>query len=318
MASTPPTRRAVIDVGTNSVKLLVADVTPDAITPQFETSEQTRLGRGFYQSHILQRDAIALTATVVSKFTEEAIRSGAGDVKPFATSAARDAHNADELCSAIREACGQELTIISGETEAEWAFEGASSCPALGNRMFLLMDVGGGSTEFVLGQNGQRHFSRSFALGTVRTIEALPHSDPPKLDELVGCRRWISEFIRSEVVPSLAPALETRRSTEPVLLAATGGTGSILAAMELELAIFDRERIEATLMSTDLVNRWVEKLWGMPLATRRQLPGLPPPRADVILAGTVIVETVMRQFGFGELRVSTRGLRFAALRELWR
>ncbi|MCU0772729.1 MAG: Ppx/GppA family phosphatase [Verrucomicrobia bacterium] len=312
-------RRAVIDVGTNSVKLLVAEVACDAIRPVLETSEQTRLGRDFYESHVLRPEAIGRTAAVVAKFARQARELGASDVRPFATSAARDARNAQELVSAIQDASGLDLTIISGDTEAEWAFQGAASHPALGGRAFLLMDVGGGSTEFILGGGGHRHFAASFPLGTVRTIESFPCGDPPTPAELALCRQRSNDFLRSKVWSLLQGPLEQERTraVDPILLAATGGTASILAAMEARLTSFDRDRIESVRLTLAMVRGWVERLWAMPLSERRQVPGLPPPRADVILAGVVIFEAVMQQFGFDQLQVSTRGLRFAALRELW-
>lgn len=313
-------RRAVIDVGTNSVKLLVADVNADNVTPVFEVGEQTRLGRGFYETHMLQLEAIDLTASVVARFAQHALDLGATEVRPFATSAARDARNANELIFAIRDAGGGGLTVISGDTEAEWAFQGAASNPILDGCLFLLVDVGGGSTEFILGQGGHRHFSRSFPLGTVRMIEALAHSDPPTSAELAVYRQRVTDFLKSEVQPHLAPSLEQdgAQSAQPAMLAATGGTASILAMMEAKLTEFDRDRVESVRLTDGIVNGWVERLWGMSLAERRQLPGLPPPRADVMLAGVVIFEAIMRVLGFGELKVSTRGLRFAALRELWK
>lgn len=318
-SGSPATRRAVIDVGTNSVKLLVAEVAGTTITPVLETGEQTRLGQGFYETQRLQAEAIERTASVIAGFIQQSRAHGATEIRPFATSAARDARNADALVSAIRDASGLELTIISGETEAEWAFQGAASDPALDGRLFLLVDVGGGSTEFILGRENHRHFSRSFPLGTVRTLEADPHSDPPTPDDLTRCRRWIGGIIRGDVQPPLEAALQRERaqSGQPVILVATGGTATILAAMEARLGTFDRERIESVKLTAGIVAGWVDRLWRMPLAARRQLPGLPPPRADVILAGAVIFEAVMQGLGFASLRVSTRGLRFAALRELW-
>ncbi len=312
-------RRAVIDVGTNSVKLLIADVAGTTVTPVLETSEQTRLGRGFYTTHQLQPEAVQSTAAVIADFVHRAREQGATEVRPFATSAARDARNADTLLSAIRDASGLELTVISGETEADWAFQGVSSDPALAGRLILLMDVGGGSTEFVLGRDHHRHFSQSFSLGTVRTLEANPHADPPTATELARCRRQIDAFVRSDVQPPLQSVLmrEQREAGEPALVAATGGTATILAAMEARLTTFDRDRIESIKLTTEVVTGWVDRLWRMPLAERRQLPGLPPPRADVILVGAVIFEIVLQRFGFRTLRVSTRGLRFAALRALW-
>jgi exopolyphosphatase/guanosine-5'-triphosphate,3'-diphosphate pyrophosphatase len=103
-----------------------------------------------------------------------------------------------------------------------------------------------------------------------------------------------------------------------LVLAATGGTASVLAAMELRLVEFDRDRIESLELTRKGVEQWTERLWSLPLAERRELPGLPPPRADVMLAGVLIFECIMQEFDFGELRISTRGLRFAALRELWK
>jgi exopolyphosphatase/guanosine-5'-triphosphate,3'-diphosphate pyrophosphatase len=150
-------------------------------------------------------------------------------------------------------------------------------------------------------------------------IEAVTHSDPPTTAELGAYRERAMRSLDTEVRPRLAPALrqDGAQSSQPVLLAATGGTASILAMMEARLTEFDRDRLEAVKLTDVMVSGWVETLWSMPLAERRQLPGLPPPRADVMLAGVVIFEAIMGTFDFRELRVSTRGLRFAALRELW-
>jgi len=313
-------RRAVIDVGTNSVKLLVADVGTDQVKPVLELGEQTRLGRGFYPTHQLQPDAIARTAAMIAGFVTRAHSEGAAELRAFATSAARDAVNADELIHAVRQAAGLDLTVIRGEAEAEWAFRGATSNPALADVPLLLVDVGGGSTEFILGCAHHRHFSRSFPMGTVRTLESLPHSDPPTTAEREECRRHIGGILRGEVLPALEDALRRERDANPdagLRLVGTGGTVSILTTMELGLDTFDREQIEAARLAYGKVVQRVETLWRLPLAQRRTLPGLPPARADVMLAGAVILEQVMKVLAFEELLVSTRGLRFEALRALW-
>src|SRR5262245_30002819 len=168
-------RRAVIDIGTNSVKLLVADVAGPQVEPVHESAEQTRLGRGFYETHILQPAALAATAQAVAVFAKQAADIGAQSVRVFATSAARDAKNPGELLRAVEAACGLRVEIISGEQEAEWAFRGVTSDPALARQPLLLLDVGGGSTEFILGQGEHKHFRQSFPLGAVRLMETLPH-----------------------------------------------------------------------------------------------------------------------------------------------
>ena len=310
-------RRAVIDVGTNSVKLLVADVAGHEVQPVREESKQTRLGRGFFEMHRLQPGAITATVVAVARFVHEARALQAMSVRIIATSAARDATNSLDLVTAIQDATGLPLEIISGNQEADWAFQGVTTDPALARLPLLLLDVGGGSTEFILGQGEQKHFRQSFRLGTVRLLETIPPSDPPTWQELSETRQWIREFIANKIVPELQPALrrevELHAAHKPVELVGTGGTTSILARMEAELDDYDRARIEATRLSLDRVRWHNERLWELPLAQRQEIVGLPRKRADVILAGAAIFEAVMECLGFRELRISTRGLRFAAV-----
>ena len=310
-------RRAVIDIGTNSVKLLVAEVAGHAVRPLCEDSQQTRLGRGFYETHRLQPEAIASTASAVAQFADDARRLQAGPLRVIATSAARDAVNPEELLAAVENAAGLKVEIISGEQEADWAFRGVTSDPALATRPLLLLDVGGGSTEFILGQGHQRHFCQSFRLGTVRLLETIPPHDPPAAADLAATRRWLQEFIEAKIRPTLQPALqrETELNSElsPMILVGTGGAIGILARMEAHLESYDRERIETTRLSLDRVRWHTEHLWRLPLVRRQEIVGLPPQRADVMLSGAAIYEAVMANLGFSELRVSTRGLRFAAV-----
>ncbi|HMP81596.1 MAG TPA: Ppx/GppA family phosphatase [Verrucomicrobiota bacterium] len=312
-------RRAVIDVGTNSVKLLVADVDKNVVLPVLEVSKQTRLGRGFYETRRLQPDTIETTAQVVATFANTASELGALSVRVIATSAARDAVNPDDLTTAIHAACGLRVEIISGEQEADWAFRGVTTDPALAKIPLLLLDVGGGSTEFILGQGEQKHFRQSFNLGTVRLLEQFPHDDPPLSKQLADCRGWLKDFLQKQVRPAIEPAMNRESRLDPrhreVQLVGTGGTTSILAKMELRMDDFDRDRIEAVRLGLGVVRGQTEHLWRLPIEERRKIAGLPPKRADVILMGAAIFEAVMEEFHFDELRVSTRGLRYAALME---
>lgn len=313
----PSVRRAVIDVGTNSVKLLVADVAGHQVQPVLEDSKQTRLGRGFYETHRLQPEPIAQTTRAVAAFANLARKHGATSVRIIATSAARDAKNPGDLSAEIAEATNLQLEIISGEQEAEWAFRGATSNPKLASEPLLLLDLGGGSTEFILGQGDQTHFRQSYRLGAVRLLEKFPHSDPPKVEELAACREWLRKFLDDKVHPELSPALEREvlghAEHHAVRLVGTGGSATIMVRMENGMTDYDREQIEATRLSFKKVRGWVERLWSLPLAERREIQGLPKERADVMLTGALIYEAVMETFKFFELRVSTRGLRFAAM-----
>jgi exopolyphosphatase/guanosine-5'-triphosphate,3'-diphosphate pyrophosphatase len=217
------------------------------------------------------------------------------------------------LLAAVKHVSGLDIEIISGELEADWAFRGVTSDPRLARAPILLLDVGGGSTEFILGQGEHKHFRQSFPLGAVRLMEMRPHSDPPKPAELGGTRAWLREFLSQRVVPQLELALARERSQGQLILVGTGGTASVLAGMETGLSKFDRRKIEDTQLNFDRVRHRVEHLWSLPLAERREIPGLPRKRADVMLTGAAIYEAVMELLRFAELRVSTRGLRFAAV-----
>jgi exopolyphosphatase/guanosine-5'-triphosphate,3'-diphosphate pyrophosphatase len=308
------TRRAVIDVGTNSIKLLVADICGSVVTPVLEDSEQTRLGAGFFETNRLQPPAIAQTAQAVASFAAKARELRAVSTRVIATSAARDAVNPGDLTSAIERAAGLKVEIISGEQEADLAFQGVNTDPQLAQQPLLLMDVGGGSTEFILGQGAQKQFRASYRLGVVRLLEKLPPADPPTAPQLAACRQFVKDFLEREVRPQLAPALNaSASSTQPRQLVGTGGTATILARMEKRLEAYDRNLIEGTRLSLAQIRAHTERLWQLPLAERRNITGLPKSRADVILTGMVIYEAVMEQFHFTELRISTRGLRFAAV-----
>jgi exopolyphosphatase/guanosine-5'-triphosphate,3'-diphosphate pyrophosphatase len=304
-------RRAVIDVGTNSIKLLVADVAGRDVKPVLEESKQTRLGKDFYETHRLQPESVAHTAAAVWEFAEIAREKNSSSIRVIATSAARDAKNPTDLTSAIERASGLKTEIISGVREAEWVFQGVTTDLELAKTPLLLLDVGGGSTEFILGHGAKKNFAHSFPLGTVRLLEKFPHGDPPSKSEFASCRDWLRKFLHGDVRPQLEPAL--KNETGEIRLVGTGGTTSILARMLKKLDRFDREKIERTILSFEQIVANRNNLWKLPLVERKEIPGLPKLRADVILTGALIYETVMEEFVFNELRVSTRGLRFAAV-----
>ena len=320
-----PIRRSVIDVGTNSVKLLVADVAGHDVRPVREESRQTRLGQGFYDTQHLRAEAIAATAEAAAGFVGTARECGATSIRIIATSAAREAVNAGELTVAIARATGVEVEVISGDQEADWGFQGVTSDPRLAQTPLLLLDVGGGSTEFILGRGEHTSFRQSFPIGTVRLLERFPHADPPAPAELSACRQWLREFLRNEVRPGLGRPMDAGGGSQDLLgpaaaaieakvqLVGVGGTASILGCMEAGLPGFDRERLEATRLSAARVSWHCERLWSVDLAERKQIIGLPRNRADVILTGAAIYQAVMEEFEFRELRISTRGLRFAAV-----
>lgn len=305
-------RRAVIDVGTNSVKLLVADTQGECVTPLTEKSLQTRLGSGFYQTCRLRRDSIEKTAQAVADFVREAEQWKPERIRVIATSAARDALNRSELLSAIEQTSGLGAQVITGEQEADWVFRGVTTDSSFLDRTLLILDVGGGSTEFILGKDDTQYFRASFHLGTVRLLERVQLSDPPSKKDWNDCHDWILGFLEKEIRPAVVPQLKNH-SSSPVQFIGTGGTASILGRMQLQMESFDRSALEALLLTQAEVFHHRELLWKLPLEERKCVTGLPSSRADVILAGSAIISTVMEYFEFPTLRISTRGLRFAAI-----
>jgi len=305
-----PSRQAVIDVGTNSVKLLVAEIGSVGVRPVVEQSEQTRLGRGFYETHVLLSEAITQTARAVAAFERMAREHGASSVRVLATSAARDAVNRTALLEAIEKTSDVKVEIISGEEEAELVFRGVATDPKLDGRRLLILDVGGGSTEFIVGAGKHHQFSQSFDIGTVRLLERLRPADPPSKEDLANCRTRLKELFAKQIGPVMEPCLSDRGK---VTLVGTGGTTTILARMEKQMSGFQRDEIEGTIISRARIGYWMEKLWSLSLAQRREIAGVPANRADIVPMGVAIYEAVMDQFGFAEVFVSTRGLRFGAL-----
>lgn len=310
--SDTPIRRAVIDIGTNSVKLLVGDVTDGAVTPAFEAGEQTRLGQGLYESHRLHPDAIARTVDCVTRFAARAWEMGVASIRVIATSATRDAQNGQELVAAIQEHANLKTEVITGAQEAEWVYRGVLSDASLATHPLLILDVGGGSTEFIVTVLGQCLFDHSFQLGTVRLLEKFPQADPPTADNLAACQRWLDELLEHSVKPVVHPHLPPLGSPQ-TLLVGTGGAALILARIHLALPDFTREQMEGLSLTTQEVSAICKRLWSLPLAQRRQIIGLPPERADVMLMGALIYESVLTHFQIQTLRISTRGLRYAAL-----
>ena len=301
-------RHAVVDVGTNSVKLLVADVGHE-LRPVLELARTTRLGEGSFHTGRLQREAIARTVVAVTELVAKAAELGPVSLRIVATCATREARNGQELVQAIFKATGLSVEILSGLEEAAQAFRGVMSEPGIGRRPVLIVDVGGGSTEWVVGEDGFTQFTTSTRLGTSRLLEMFPPSDPPTPGQLARTRRAVTDFLSEAVCPQMRPVLAAFCG-RPISLVGVGGASKSLAGLTTAPAAVAAALV---VLRAEQISAQVERLWGLPLQERRKLSGLAPEKADVILAGAVIFEAVMRQFDFTELIHSSRGLRTGIL-----
>jgi exopolyphosphatase/guanosine-5'-triphosphate,3'-diphosphate pyrophosphatase len=297
------TRVAAVDIGTNSVRLLVADVEPgptgtprDAkLVPLDRRMRITRLGEGVDRDRVLSPAAIDRTLTVLREYRAVLEEHGATRVRATATSAARDAANRAEFFAAARDALGTEPELLSGEEEAALSFLGATAdldAPA----PYLVVDIGGGSTEFVLGTDAPTGLM-SLDMGCVRITEQFLHSDPPAPEELSNAVAVVRDLVAE--VPRVIPGV-----LDAPTLVGLAGTVTTVAAVELGLAAYDPQAIHHFRLTKAAAEDVFRTLALEPAAVRAHNPGLEPGRVDVIVGGCAVLVGIFRVLGFDELLVS--------------
>jgi exopolyphosphatase/guanosine-5'-triphosphate,3'-diphosphate pyrophosphatase len=292
------TRVAATDVGTNSVRLLVADV--DGATGPLTTIDRrtriTRLGQGVNQTRRLDPDAIARTLVVLEEYADAIRELGAERVRMTATSASRDASNRADFFDPAERLVGVRPELISGDEEATLEFTGATHGLAE-PEPYLLIDVGGGSTEFIAGTSKPDALI-SIDVGCVRLTEQYLHSDPPTPEELSVAVGVVRDFLADDVDRAVPGAAHAKT------LIGTAGTIWTMGAIELGVDASDSARIHHSRLSRAAVEEIFRTLATEPIAVRRHNPGLEPGRVDVIVGGVIVIVTAMRHWGFDELLVS--------------
>ena len=300
------TRLAIVDIGTNSTRLLVAEVTDGSIAELDRRSAVTRMGRGVDTSGKLSAEAIEEVCDTVGEYID-AYRSLAADrVVAIATSAVRDAENSAAFMAELRERFALDARILNGTEEAWLTYLGAcADRPSIDNA--LVIDIGGGSTELVIGSGGGVAFHASLQAGTVRHTERHLLDDPPSTEQL----ETLSADVRS--------LLDAELSGEAIAHASKGiavaGTPTSLAAIDQELDPYDPERVHGHRLSLESIQRMCSMLSARPLEERLQVTGLHPGRAPTIVAGVVILIQVMRAFGLTEIEVSEHDILYGAALE---
>ena len=293
-------RIAAIDIGTVTTRLLVADTEGMQVCEVERVTTVTQLGEGLHATGRLSAAGIARVAKEVSGFVERIARTGADSVVAVATSASRDAANGADLLAAVG-SLGVPLRVIDGSTEARLSFAGATY--EVDGEGILVDDLGGGSTELILGSAGttaegrrvEIAAARSVDVGSRRVLDMFLASDPPRPDELAAASTWIADEMRQ-----FFDGLRQRART----LITLAGTGTTLSAIEQRLAVYDPARIHGSRLSGAEVAGLRAELAGMDLITRRGVVGMDPARADVIVAGALILETVMALAGVDSTVVS--------------
>jgi len=296
---------ASMDIGTNSVKLLVAEVEDQQIkNVLLDYPVITRLGEGLDKNHEILPEAMDRTLQVISDYQNRAKQLGVEDIIAISTSAMREAKNRDVFVQKVMDQTGVNLQVITGDEEAEIAFMGVCSDSELQSKNAIIVDVGGGSTEFVIGQDGRIENKFSVNVGCVRLTEEFIHSDPVDPADL--------QSIIQHVISALYPHLSKISAVDRDLIG-IGGTITSIAAIHQNMEGYALSDIHKYVLQKDQVLRILMHLRRMTLEERRNVPGLSPQRADVIIAGIAIFSTIMEILRIQEIVVSARGLRYGAI-----
>jgi exopolyphosphatase / guanosine-5'-triphosphate,3'-diphosphate pyrophosphatase len=299
-------RVAVIDMGTNSTRLLVADIDGDGVEVIERRSTVTRLGRGVDTSGQLAAEAIEEVCETVGTYISLYEELQPERVAAVATSAVRDASNGSAFIAELRERFALDARMLDGEEEARLTYLGAAAGRGHTDRT-LVIDIGGGSTELIVGSGSEIGFHTSLQAGTVRHSERhLPH-DPPSPSELETLAGDVHSLIDAELGQE---AMVNARDG-----IAVAGTPTSLAAIDLELDPYDPDAVEGHRLSLGSIQRMCSRLSAMPLADRLEVTGLHPDRAPTIVAGIVILIQVMRAFGLSEIEVSEHDILYGTALE---
>jgi exopolyphosphatase / guanosine-5'-triphosphate,3'-diphosphate pyrophosphatase len=287
---------AAVDIGTNSVRLLVSDGTRDLE----RTSVITRLGQGVDRTGRLDDEAIERTVRELARLRGLIEVQGVERVRAVATSAARDATNRDDFFTPAAEALGHPLELLEGADEGQLAFRGATSWLDPARGPFLVVDIGGGSTELVVG-SADSSAARSIDVDCVRLTEAYLHHDPPQPEELTNAIGIVTDHL--DDVRRELPEID-----DVGTIVGVAGTITTVAAVELGLLTYDRDRTHGFRLTRSAAEDVFRTLATEPLADRVHNPGLPPARADVIVGGCCILVALLRGLHAGGLLVSERDI----------
>jgi exopolyphosphatase/guanosine-5'-triphosphate,3'-diphosphate pyrophosphatase len=302
-------RVAVVDLGTNTTRLLVADVEDGRVRELERKTKVTRLGEGVDSTGRLADGAIERVAARLEDY-----RAILDELKPertiaLATSATRDAANGDDFRQMLHDRFGLDAHIIPGEEEARLTFLGATAARPAGAGPFVVIDIGGGSTEFVVGSAGSDPtFRVSTQAGSVRQTERHLKEDPPSDEDLLALRAAIRSILE-EAIPE-----QIRGTVEAGI--AVAGTATSLAAIDQQLDPYDPEKVQGYGLLLEAVDRMLGELAAIPLAERREVTGLHPDRAPTIVAGAAILLESMRVFGLASVEVSEADILHGAALDL--
>ncbi len=295
-------RVAGVDVGSNSFLLTVLERGSGSERVVLDRTDLVRLGEGVDRTHELSAAAMDRAVAKLVDYRAACDRLGVAAVRAAGTAALRDATNRQALLDRVARETGWPIEVISGEREAELTYADVAVTHGQPGEALALLDIGGGSSEIVLGCDGRVASRRSYNIGSRRLAERARPADPLTAACLARCRA-----IAAEAAADLGPTAAR--------LVGTGGTITTLAAVHLGLAEYDAAAVSRTVLDLATIEHLLEDLAALPLARRREVVGLEPGRADIIVTGAVLLGQLLRRLGADRVAVSAGGLRFALARE---
>lgn len=304
------TRIAAIDIGSNSTRLLLADVSASGEIDEIaRESIVTRLADGVDSSGSLADAAMQRVFEAIATYRDAWTAAGVEAVGGVATSAVREAANGLLFAAEINEVFDAGIEVIGGDTEAELTFAGASSGGVIGRSgRVLVVDIGGGSTEFIVGDDGELSFHVSTQIGAVRQSERHLHGDPPTGEELAALSAEVAGRIE-DAVPK-----EFRRGVDRAF--GVAGTPTVLASVDQALEVFDPWKVHGYAITERACAGMLERLGSLPLAARREVVGLHPDRAPTIVAGAAILQSTMKAFDLPSVTVSEHEILYGVALQL--
>lgn len=302
-------RLAFIDIGTNTILCLIAELKNDGSFDVLDDlAEITRLGQGVHQTRQINPEGEERSFEVLQWYLERCKSLNVEEIIAVGTSALRDARNSAEVRARFREQLGLDVRVISGDEEAAYSFVAVQQGLPLKQQELLVVDVGGGSTEFIRGNEAGVSQAISINIGSVRLTEQFLHSDPVQEEE---CEKMMAAIERA--LAQLPPSW--LKDSSILTLIGIAGTVTTLSAVEKKLTNYSHGEVHGGLLTLDEVRRQVELFQSKPIEERKAIPGLEPKRADVILAGACLIQKIMTFFHSERIIVSDHGVRYGLLHE---
>ncbi|OGQ81414.1 MAG: hypothetical protein A3F90_14500 [Deltaproteobacteria bacterium RIFCSPLOWO2_12_FULL_60_19] len=304
-----PTRFAAIDLGTNTILLLVVELEKNGSFQVItDRAEIARLGEGVDRTGEISPSGEERSFATLKDYLRACKELGVDEIVVAGTSALRDARNGAAFIQRLKRELGLELRVLSGEDEARYSYLAVDRGLRLNAADVLVVDVGGGSTEFIWAKAGALHRSASLNLGSVRLTERFFHSDPPQAEE---CAR-----VAATIDPEIRGLLHRWGRTGPFdVMVGIAGTFTTLAAVMKGIKTYSHSEVHGSVLPLAEVERQVRLYQTKTVAERKQIAGLEPKRADVILAGALLIERIMKLFGMDSVTVSDQGIRYGLLYE---